>query len=156
MKKPLALALVLALALALSPLATAMADEGHGEDKPLFKMHHIDSMVGYGENGHFMVEILATDGTFSPGINTVDFGVHDSGNNDVADAEIILTTWMPAMEHGSDIVPIVMNEGGGRYSITDLGFVMSGKWELRFEITSGGVTDKVVITTDVKKKFPAI
>ena len=49
MKKTLTLALVLALALAVSPLATALADEGHGEDKPTFKSHHKDSMFGIGE-----------------------------------------------------------------------------------------------------------
>lgn len=47
---------------------------------------------------------------------------------------ITVTPWMPAMNHGTSIVPTVTAQGGGRYLVTNLDLYMEGYWQLRTSI----------------------
>jgi hypothetical protein len=48
--------------------------------------------------------------------------------------------WMPAMGHGTSLVPTVSASGDGVYTIDQLSLFMAGEWELRlsFERPDGG------------------
>jgi hypothetical protein len=53
--------------------------------------------------------------------------------------------WMPAMNHGTSIVPKVSSAGdagAGTYLISDVDLFMPGLWQLRTTIT-GSMTDDV-------------
>ena len=51
--------------------------------------------------------------------------------------------WMPAMGHGSSTKPTVLDEGGGRYLVSNVNMFMPGEWELRCSF-SGSVTTHAV------------
>jgi hypothetical protein len=57
-----------------------------------------------------------------------------------------VTTWMPAMGHGSATEPTLRVEGSG-YVLEQLVLVMPGRWELRCELDGG--EDHAVLTFDV-------
>ncbi len=45
-----------------------------------------------------------------------------------------VTPWMPAMGHGTSIVPTITPETDGKYMISDVDLFMAGLWELRLTI----------------------
>ncbi|HEY1547480.1 MAG TPA: FixH family protein [Kofleriaceae bacterium] len=50
--------------------------------------------------------------------------------------DLDLVPWMPAMGHGTSIVPSITGLGSGVYALDDVDLFMAGLWELR--TTSGG------------------
>ncbi len=60
--------------------------------------------------------------------------------------------WMPAMGHGSSVVPTVTALGGGRYAVSELAMVMPGLWQLQLTVDgsgAGGVHDTLTLSFDV-------
>jgi hypothetical protein len=51
-----------------------------------------------------------------------------------------IVPWMPAMGHGTSVVPSVSAGGGGVYNLSNVYLFMPGQWQLRTAI-SGAVTD---------------
>jgi hypothetical protein len=62
-------------------------------------------------------------------------GVADGGPVD--GLALAITPWMPAMDHGTSVVPTVTALGGGRYQVTNLVLYMTGHWELLIAIGDG-------------------
>lgn len=60
----------------------------------------------------------------------------------VEGAEIRVDGGMPAHNHGLPTQPVVNEVGNGDYLVQGVKFSMSGHWEIWFEITSAGVTEK--------------
>jgi hypothetical protein len=58
----------------------------------------------------------------------------------VSDLSMAVVPWMPAMGHGTSIVPTVSNKGAGVYQIDQLSLFMPGEWELRLTF-DGSVAD---------------
>jgi hypothetical protein len=56
--------------------------------------------------------------------------------------------WMPAMGHGTSVVPTVTPKGNGIYELTNVNLFMPGHWEVRITM-SGAVTDKSTFAFDV-------
>jgi hypothetical protein len=50
---------------------------------------------------------------------------------------------MPEHRHGMNYRPTVAALGGGRYRAEGLMFHMAGRWELVFEVRSGGATERI-------------
>ena len=50
---------------------------------------------------------------------------------------------MPEHRHGMNYRPTVTAQGGGRYRAQGLMFHMAGRWELVFEVRSGGATERL-------------
>jgi hypothetical protein len=48
---------------------------------------------------------------------------------------ITVVPWMPAMGHGTSLLPTVLPKGGGVYEIDQLSLFMAGEWELRLTFT---------------------
>ena len=49
---------------------------------------------------------------------------------------------MPAHRHGMNTDPVVTPLGGGRYEVKGLLLHMLGHWELYFDLTDAGVTER--------------
>jgi hypothetical protein len=64
-------------------------------------------------------------------------------------AALAVQPWMPAHGHGSASVPKVVEREQGRYEIDEIVYTMAGQWELRIEVTAGGVEDRFVLSYDV-------
>lgn len=56
---------------------------------------------------------------------------------------------MPAMGHGTPVVPRTTPKGGGAYLVEDLKLFMAGRWDLHMDIT-GAVTDAALVSVDVQ------
>jgi hypothetical protein len=50
---------------------------------------------------------------------------------------------MPEHRHGMNYRPTVTAQGGGRYRAQGLMFHMAGRWELVFEVRTGGATERL-------------
>lgn len=107
--------------------------------------HYEHSKFYVTENGEFSVEVLFPDDKVEMGVNRLDFIIHNKIDRDVTGARITVTPWMPSMGHGVMEKPVITAKGGGLYHIKNVVFSMTGDWELRVEIASGSVTDKVNI-----------
>jgi hypothetical protein len=51
---------------------------------------------------------------------------------------------MPEHRHGMNYRPTIAGSGEGPYRAEGLMFHMAGKWELMFEVRSGGKTERIV------------
>jgi hypothetical protein len=61
---------------------------------------------------------------------------------------LAVTTWMPAMGHGSAVTPTVEPIEGG-FVVTEISFPMAGTWELRGSF-GGSLSDQAIITYDIQ------
>jgi hypothetical protein len=57
---------------------------------------------------------------------------------------------MPEHRHGMNVVPEVRAIGDGRFTVTDMLFHMPGRWELHFDVTESGVTERAQFTVHLK------
>jgi hypothetical protein len=60
-----------------------------------------------------------------------------------AAAGFMVDARMPEHRHGMNYRPTVAALGGGRYRAEGLMFHMAGRWELVFEVLSGGMTERI-------------
>jgi hypothetical protein len=72
-------------------------------------------------------------------------GADDGRPRDGLDVQV--TTWMPAMNHGSS-APTVTAEGGGKYLVQGVYLYMPGTWELRMTF-AGAITDHATASLSV-------
>ena len=63
--------------------------------------------------------------------------------------ELNVFLWMPSMGHGSS--PVKMKKlRNGEFKITDVYFIMGGKWELKFQLLlDGNVIDETVLNYNI-------
>jgi hypothetical protein len=61
---------------------------------------------------------------------------------------LTLTPWMPAMGHGSSVIPSVEVDPDGGFIVTRLSLPMPGTWELRCDF-SGEESDHVVASFEI-------
>jgi len=101
-----------------------------------------------GDAGELRFE-LRTLGAPARGYNTFELTVFDQAQGSPRDdLSVDVTTWMPAMGHGSSTEEAIDPEGGGRYKVSNVTLYMPGTWELRASV-SGGATDRVVFSVVV-------
>jgi hypothetical protein len=105
--------------------------------------HYENSLFKMTEKGLFSVEMVIKEKELKVGVNTLDMIVHDKDDKDVVGAEITVAPWMPEMGHGVFEKPVVLERGGGLYSVDNIILIMGGHWELRMKIRTGAVEDTV-------------
>ena len=68
-----------------------------------------------------------------------------SGPYQDLDKNLHIFLWMPSMGHGS--VPVKIKKiDQGEYEVSDVHFIMGGKWEIKFQLkNSNQVFDEVVV-----------
>jgi hypothetical protein len=70
------------------------------------------------------------------GLQAAQLVITDSATGAPVDGlSIAVVPWMPAMGHGTSLVPTVSAQGKGVYEIDQLSLFMGGEWELRLAIT---------------------
>ena len=67
-------------------------------------------------------------------------GVDDT--NPMTDVDLWVDARMPEHRHGMNLVPRVSRTDKGRFLVTGLLFHMPGRWEVHFDITREGITER--------------
>jgi hypothetical protein len=99
-------------------------------------------------SGGLTVKILdATPAPPAKGDNAWNVTITDKSGAPVSGATVTVKTWMPDHAHGSSIVPLVADSGGGKYALTRLNLFMPGIWEITFVVTRAGVPAETAIFT---------
>jgi YtkA-like len=129
-------AIVLMLALLYPWAVHAETADQHGPQR-----HYKESLFKVTEKGLFGIELVVKGGRFKVGDNTMDVIIHDKNDQDVAGADLTVTPLMPSMGHGVFEEPVVMERGGGMYSVSNINLIMGGHWELKIQASKGGLED---------------
>ena len=108
------------------------------------KKHYQESLAAQGEQGVYSLELIPPKEGLMMGVNNLEIILHDAGGRDVPGAKIAVTPWMPEHNHGVTEKPVVTDRGGGAYTVENLLFIMTGWWELTFDISKGDLSDTVV------------
>jgi hypothetical protein len=117
-------ALVLAIASVLPACGMTAANPNDG---PLVQIDEVTS-----ESGAYSIAMLAHEPTLSRGDYDLELIVTDiAGGTGVDDLIMDVVPWMPAMGHGTSIVPTVTGLGSGVYALDDADLFMPGLWQLR-------------------------
>ncbi len=65
-------------------------------------------------------------------------------------AELVtVSALMPAHGHGTRPPIVERDAATGKYSVRDLILYMSGRWEVRLDVSSGGTRDDALVVVDV-------
>lgn len=106
------------------------------------KKHYKESVIARGEKGVFSVEMILPKEGLMMGVNSVELILHDTGGRDIPGATITVTPWMPEHDHGVPEKPVVTDRGGGAYTVENVLFTMTGRWELAVEARKGDLFDR--------------
>jgi hypothetical protein len=108
------------------------------------------------DQGEFSVALwTAPSQPPSRGVNRVKLAVADATTGTPQSAlDIGIVPWMPAMGHGTSVVPTVTEQSDGVYVAENVNFFMAGNWQLRITFSSQGdgatgVTDGATPTFDI-------
>ncbi len=144
MKKIIA-ALALLLTACAAPTGQA-PDHSHQHTGEHLAAHYKDSIFKVSEQKKYSVELRLKEGKFYTGANSLDLIIHKDveKNQDMENARVTITPWMPAMGHGVHIEPVIKERGRGLYSAENVVASMRGGWELRIEIDGDLGKDRVV------------
>jgi len=86
------------------------------------------------EKGKFVLELMA---------------IPDAVKEELNNLDLKAVLWMPAMGHGSAPTSVV-NLGDGKFEVSDVNFIMSGEWEIRFALQNKkGVLDEAVYSLEL-------
>ena len=101
------------------------------------------------DSGSLSIAVYAQQGR-SParGVNAFRYMITDSGGAPVNGIQVTVLPFMPAMNHGSSVMPMVSGEGAGAYVVSNVVFAMPGRWELNCTFT-GPVTDAAKLSFDI-------
>ncbi len=118
--------------------------EGHGHGDVKVTKHFDESLTKLTDNNLYSLELVIPDEHLKMGVNTVEIIVHHSTGGDVAQADVTVTPWMPSMGHGVMEKPVVMERGGGLYSVENVVLSMTGHWQLQVKVAKDDKTDEAV------------
>nr|HEX4315020.1 FixH family protein [Kofleriaceae bacterium] len=115
--------------------ALALATLGLGCSSPAADLDtaplvEVDSVTS--QSGAVQIDMLAHGATPVRGLHTMQLiftNVSDGAPVEALELEIV--PWMPAMGHGTSLLPQVEELGSGVYEIDDLDLYMAGQWQLR-------------------------
>jgi hypothetical protein len=89
-----------------------------------------------GDNHVLQMEVRTSPQPPARGTNEVQLTIRSMADGMPVDGlHVAVKPWMPAMNHGTSLLPSVTPLGGGKYLITDLDLFMPGLWQLRLTIT---------------------
>ena len=118
--------------------------EGHGHEDVKVTKHFDDSLTKLTDNNLYSLELVIPEKHLKMGVNTVEIIVHHSTGGDVAQADVTVIPWMPSMGHGVMQKPVVMERGGGLYSVENVVLSMTGHWQLQVKVAKDDKTDEAV------------
>jgi hypothetical protein len=101
------------------------------------------------ESGALTLEVRTSpDQPPSRGDISVEYRITGADGAPAEGLEIAVEPWMPAMGHGASIVPVVADDGEGRYVVSSVDLFMAGTWELRTTI-AGSLQDSATPTFQI-------
>jgi hypothetical protein len=68
--------------------------------------------------------------------------LEEDGRKASGDISVSVDASMPAHRHGMNTMPQVSRDEQGRYHVSGMLFHMPGHWELHFDVTRDGVTER--------------
>ncbi len=80
---------------------------------------------------------------------TLDVHIADAAGHDVDGVTLEIVPWMAAMNHGTQVDPVITPQGKGHYTCYPLELFMAGTWQLRMKLKKGTRESHVVPTVDV-------
>jgi hypothetical protein len=96
------------------------------------------------DNGQFKVSFSSEESIVINQMHSWTLHVETADGQPVENATITVDGGMPQHGHGLPTVPQVTEYlGDGNYLVEGMKFQMGGWWEVRFDITDGGVNDTV-------------
>jgi len=118
--------------------------EGTNREDARMSNHYDDSLKKLTDRKLYSLEMVIPEKQLTMGANTVEIIVHNEKGEDVPGAELTVTPWMPGMGHGVMEKPVVIERGGGLYSVDNVVFSMTGAWELQVAVAKDGKEDATV------------
>jgi hypothetical protein len=61
------------------------------------------------------------------------------------EVDLVVDAAMPAHRHGMNVRPKVARGGDGTFSVRGMRLHMSGEWEMYFDVTRGGLTERATL-----------
>jgi hypothetical protein len=120
------------LAASLAFGACGTSDGAGAEDGPLVSVADATS-----QTGAYDIALLAHEPTLTRGSHTLELIITSATDGSEVDGLALkIVPWMPAMGHGTAIVPSIAPLGSGVYEIDDANLFMPGLWELRTSIAA--------------------
>jgi YtkA-like len=94
-------------------------------------------------SGALKVDVFTNPQPPTTGNVAVRYVITDATSQEsVSGLSLAIVPWMPAMGHGTTVVPSVSYAGSGVYNLSNVYLYMAGQWQLRTDI-SGGTSDSV-------------
>lgn len=88
------------------------------------------------------------DRRLSRGVNALQLQVTSDAGTRLDGLSMSMTTWMPAMGHGSGVIPSVAVIDGG-FVATNISLPMAGQWDLRCTF-EGELNDHATLSYDIQ------
>jgi hypothetical protein len=79
-------------------------------------------------------------GPVQKGMNSVTVQILDAAKNPVSGAKVSIDLKMPDHGHGSALVPVVTDQGGGKFQVTNVWLSMAGLWRFTFSVVQDSAT----------------
>jgi hypothetical protein len=123
----------------------AQMTDGHQHEGEVKTTKHFeDSLMKTTDINLYTLEMVIPEKHLQMGVNTVEIIVHHATGGDVAQAELTVTPWMPSMGHGVMEKPVIIERGGGLYTVDNLVFSMTGHWQLQVKVAKDDKVDTAV------------
>jgi subtilisin family serine protease len=88
------------------------------------------------QSGHLAIDVRTSPQPPARGTNDVELTITGAADGGALDGlAIAVKPWMPAMGHGTSVVPTIAAETNGKYLISGVDLFMPGLWELRLTIS---------------------
>jgi hypothetical protein len=115
---------------------------GAPQDNGAFPQAPLTTVTG--DSSKLRVEMRsAPDQPLTAGLGSIELRVTDAETGaPVEGLDVTLTPWMPAMGHGTSVVPQLVSADKGRYVFDNVSLFMPGEWQLRTHF-AGAVADSV-------------
>lgn len=107
-----------------------------------------DPAVVTSQNAMFAGRFTFTPDPPTTGENQLEMALERDGAALVG-AHVHVEPWMPAHGHGSPVAPSVEEVGVGRYLARDVVISMPGTWEFRIDVSTGELSDRFVLSTEI-------
>lgn len=135
----------------LALFGASYAHSGKHEGGAKFTKHFSDTLFAVSEKGQVSIEVLLDEKEHKIGKDLIGIVVHDSHDEDVEDAKLIVTVT------GISEPLKVREKGGGLYLVQNTGFPKEGTWRLGISVTKKKIEDKAVFNFPevLNSKLPA-
>ena len=135
--------------LGLAAILAACSSQGTAAQDPTFPEQPVTTLPS--TSGNFAVAVRTWPAQHPTlGDSSFELDVRDSQTGDpVPGLDVAVVPFMPAMGHGTSIVPTVTEPSPGVYRLDHVVLFMPGTWQIRTTL-NGPMNDAVVPTFDIR------